>query len=401
MVIRGKDLEGVAAARLPAPPLGGLSGPPGSLPMLQLSLAEQQERALMACGVRFKDAPPTKGLVALREDAFVTEGTVQALLDAAGDHDLVVRIGGRSGALAAELGLSAPDEPLLAWLAGGGEASPQRLADAEVLEVDPEERLIEMPVPRSQFGVDVIELPLSERLLLPCGHWLQLLWANLLGMVPFLWRGLAGRNIAEAAWTLSLAALRAGSIRPERVAAKLGRRGKNCRIHPSAVVEGCWLGDEVQIGANAVVRGAVLGDGAAVEDLAMVEFSVMAPGARVQRQGMLKFSVAGPDASIGGVMQLGVLDRNAAVKRGALMMDMAFGQQIRVRHRDTLCAAPLGLAGVCVGKDTLVGAGVQIAGGRAVPAGLQLVVGSNVVVRIPDDLDGQRFVVKDGTLEAT
>lgn len=401
MVIRGRDLDGVSAVRLPAPPLDGLSGPPGALPMLQLTLAEQQERALIECGVRFKDAPPTRGQVALREDVFITPKTVQALLDVAEGKDLVARIGGRSGALAAELGLSTPDEPLLAWLAGGGEATAERLAAAAVVELDPEERLIEMPVPRSQFGVDVIELPLTERLLLPCGHWLQLLWANLLGMVPFLWRGLAGRNVAEAAWTLSLAAIRAGSVRPERVAAKLGRRGKNCRIHPSAVVEGCWLGDEVQIGANAVVRGAVLGDGAAVEDLAMVEFSVMAPGARVQRQGMLKFSVAGPDASIGGVMQLGVLDQGAAVKRGALMMDMAFGQQIRVRHRGVLCAAPLGLAGVCVGKGTLIGAGVQVAGGRAVPAGLQIAVGSNVLVRIPDDLTAQRFAVKNGTLEET
>jgi hypothetical protein len=399
VVIRGRDLDGVAAAWLPAPPLDGLSGLPGALPLLQLTLAEQQERALIQSGVRFKDAPPTRGFVALREDAYVTEKTIGALLADAGNEDLVARIGGRSGGLAANIALSTPDEPLLAWLAGGGPITPERLAAARIVELDPEERLIELPVPRAQFGADMIELPLTERLLLPCGHWMQLLWANLLGMAPFLWRSLAGRNAAEVVWTLGLAAARTGSVRPERIAARLGRRGRGCRVHPSAVVEGCWLGDDVQIGAGAVVRGCVMGDGAAVEDLALVEFSVLGAGARVQRQGMLKFSVAHTDSSIGGVMQLGVLDRGAAVKRGALMMDMAFGQQVRVRHRGVLTAAPLGLAGVCVGKDTLVGAGVQIAGGRAVPAGVQITADANVLVRIPDPLPGEKLVVRGGTLE--
>ena len=64
----------------------------------------------------------------------------------------------------------------------------------------------------------------------------------------------------------------------------------NCRIHPTAVVEGCWLGDDVDIGANAVVRASVLADGAAVEELAMVEGCVFGPGARAQRHAMVKYA---------------------------------------------------------------------------------------------------------------
>lgn len=398
MVILGKELEGVSATRLPAPPLDGLSGAPGGLPLLQLTLAEQQERALMEAGVRFGDAPPSRGWVVVREDAYFTGKTVAAFLEQVGDEDAVAQLGGRSGGLAADIGLSAPDEPLLAWLAGGGEVTDARLAAARRIELDPEERLIELPVPADQFGADVLELPLTERLLLPCGHWLQLLWANLLGMVPFLWRTLAGRNVAEVVWTIGLAVLRTGSTRPERVAARLGRRGKGCKIHPSAVVEGCWLGDGVEIGASAVVRGCVLGDGAVVEDLAMAEFSVLAPGARVQRQAMLKFSLACARASLGGVMQLGVLGEGAAVKRASQMMDMTFGQQVRVRHRGALVAAPLGLAGVCVGARTLIGAGVQVAAGRTVPPDLHIVADANLVVRIPETIDAKRYTPRGGLL---
>lgn len=406
MVGRPTDAEGVGAVRFPAPPLEGVSGAVGALPWMHLTLAERQERALLECGVRFSAEPPARAWLALREDAAIAAATVRDFLAAVATHggggsrDLVARLGGRSGGLAEEIALAAPGEPLLAWLpvSGGQEITAERLQAAEVVTLDPQERMLDVPVPPEQFGASILELPLTERLLLPCHHWLQLLWVNLLGMPPFLWRELAGRNVVEVAWRATVAAVRAGSLHPMQIGAKLGRQGRGCRIHPSAVVEGSWLGDHVQIGANAVVRGCVLGDGSVVEDLALAEFSVMAAGARIQRQAMLKLSVAAPRASMGGVMQLGVLDQDAAVKRGALMMDMAFGQQLRVRHRGQLVEAPLGLAGVCVGARTLVGAGVKVAGGRALPPDLQIVGEADLVTRIPDGLAG-RVLARQGSLE--
>ena len=131
----------------------------------------------------------------------------------------------------------------------------------------------------------------------------------------------------------------------------------------------------------------------------MVEFSVMAPVARVQRQGMLKFSVLRQRAAHAGVMQLGVLDRGAAVKRGAFLMDMALGQQVKLKVGERLLTAPLGMAGVCVGRDAIVGLGVNVAGGRAIPPGLQITSESDVLIRIPRGLSG-RVVVRNGTLES-
>ncbi len=398
MVGRRDDLW---AWRFPAPAPGGLAGAPGEVPWLSLPLAEQQERALLEFGVAMAEpgeGRQTRGYVLLREDAAVAPVAVQDLLAAAGGEDFVWRTGGRSGGLAEEIALG-DDGPLLVYLAPGGEITPERIAAAPVREFDPQERMLELPLPRSQFGIDLLELPLTERLVLPTGHWNQLLWANLLGMPSFLWRTLAGRNFVEIGWRALWAALRARSVSPLRIGAQLGRRGKGCRIHPSAVVEGCWLGEGVEIGANAVVRGCVLGDGAAIEDLAMVEFSVMAPASRVQRQGMLKFSVLRQRAALAGVMQLGVLDRGAAVKRGAYLMDMAFGQQVKLQVGDRLLPAPLGMAGVCVGADTLIGVGVKVAGGRYLPPNLQITADADVLVRIPEGLSG-RVVVRGGSLEA-
>ena len=140
---------------------------------------------------------------------------------------------------------------------------------------------------------------------MPTWHWLQLIWANLLGLGPVLVAWIDGTKHRRGAVQGIWAVLRARSLPRLRVGAKLGRRGKRCRIHPSAVVEGCWLEDDVEIGANAVVRGCVIGHGVVIEDLAMVEFSVLDAGAQVQRQAMVKFSTLSRGAAVGGLMQLG------------------------------------------------------------------------------------------------
>ena len=208
-----------------------------------------------------------------------------------------------------------------------------------------------------------------------------------------------GRNIIEVFFNGLFAVLRSLSLRPHRVGAKLGRRGKGCRIHSSAVVEGCWLGDGVEIGAHAVVRGSVLGNGAVVEDLAMVEFSVLDVGARVQRQAMVKFSTLGPSSAVGGLMQLGVLDKHAALKRTGVLMDVSFGQGVSVLAKGEPHAAPLAMAGCCVGEKSTVGAGVRVAAGRCIPAELAVVSGpSSTVIKVPDGLKGLAMVV-DGSLE--
>jgi len=385
-------------------PLEGLAGLPGELPWLGLPLRERQERAFLERrlsvhpAVVGRDPDPAPGpRLLVREDVALGAATADdaAAMGQRLGRDLSFRLSGRSGAFAEDIALGR-DEPLLVYL-HEGIPTLERIQAAEVALLDPRERLVEVPVP-GEAGVALVELPLTERLLLPAGHWLQLLWANLLGLAPFLWRGLAGRNVVEAAFHLGWAVLHAGSLHPPTIATVLGRRGRGTRVHPRAVVEGCWLGDGVEIGAGAVVRGCVIADGALIEEQALVEFSILAAGARIQRQALVKLSVVGVRASVGGLVQLGVIDREAQVKVGAHLMDMAVDQGVRVQVGDRLAEAPLGLAGVCVGAGTLVGSGVRVAPGRALPAGLAILPPpETVLVRIPRDLQGT-VCVRDGTL---
>lgn len=394
--------SGMVAGRFDAAePLEGLAGPATERVWLGRSLGERVEWAFLEAGVDFRDAdqlPESCGRFLVRSDVVITRDAVAAFADAVGTEDARWAVEGRLANFLADLSFG-DDGPWLVYLAPGGPVTPERIANAAPLVIDAKERLLEFPLSEEHHGASMVELPISDRLVMPTRHWLQLLWANLLSLGPYLWRNLMGKNIVEMFFRGIWASLRAGSIKPHRVGAQLGRTGKRCRIHPTAVVEGCWLGDDVEIGANAVVRGSVIGSGAMIEDLAMVEFTVMGPGSRVQRQAMVKYSVLGPRSAAGGLMQLGVLDRAAALKRTGVLMDVSFGQGVRVTSGDRMYAAPLNMAGVCVGVESTVGAGVSIAAGRVIPPGVRIAPSADsMVTRIPGDLEGV-VTVKNGSLE--
>lgn len=276
-------------------------------------------------------------------------------------RDVRFRLGGRIGALVDQLAWGAGAEGVIYLRPGGEAVGPARLAAAEVVALDPAERLL-------PGGLDGAEgLPVSDRLMLPVRHWLQLLWANLLGLGPALWGALVGRSAPLIVLRTLRALIRARSFSAPRLAWGFTRLDRGAWIHPSAVVEGCWLGEGARVGAGAVLRGCVLGAGVRVEEQALIEGVVAAPGAVVQRQAMLKFGVLGPGAAMGGVTQLSVLGAGAALKLGSYGMDQGLGRAVRVQVGQALYDAPMGLAGICLGAGALVGSGVHVAPGRVIP----------------------------------
>lgn len=208
-----------------------------------------------------------------------------------------------------------------------------------------------------------IELRVADAWVFQVDHWSDLLWANLLALGPYLWARLA--TPAALAWAVT----RRWTLRPELLAGALVERD-GAFVHPSATVEFSVLCAGARVGAGAVVRGAVLGPGACVEELAMVEACVIGEGARIQRQAMAKFSVIEGGAAHAGVIQLGVLGAGAEVRQGAVLFDQSLGEPVRVRRGGQLVAAPHGMAGVCIGPGSVIGQGVRVAAGRAVPGGI-------------------------------
>ncbi len=381
--------------------VAGLGCAPGDALFLGLTVGERRERAFMLAGVRPGPDDPSRERVVLAGDVVVMHATIQAILDLGRQRReaVSVRPGGELGRFLQEAELGRRGF-MAAYIPPGQPCDAKVLDSLPITELPVQERLLDMPVHHTQFGADMLQVPISDAMLFPVGHWLQLLWANLLGMGPFLWRELVGRTFPQVVWNVAWAFMGARSIDPYRIGSRLKKRGKGCRIHSSAVVEGCWLGDGVEIGANAVVRGCVLADGARVEELAVVDFSVLGKQALVQRQALVRFCLLDRGCACAGQMQLGVLGPDGAIKHGATLMDINYTQGVRVRAGDGLFRAPLGIAGVCVGPRTIVGSGIKVASGRTLPPDLiVLPTPQTILSRLPDKARKGTYHVKNGGLE--
>jgi len=168
----------------------------------------------------------------------------------------------------------------------------------------------------------------------------------------------------RGALTLIWAVIRAMSINPFKVLSKLNERGRGCRIHPRAVVEGCRLGDNVEVDAGAVLRGCFVGDGVKIGANTISEFSVFGDGSRLTRQGGASLSVIYPNTSIGGYLQLSLAGEGVTTKLWSAGYDMKVGAPVCVKTPHGLAAVDIGYQGVCLGHRVFVGSGVWIAPGR-------------------------------------
>lgn len=365
-----------------------LNSNPQELPILGKSLKEVQDWAVRLSAGQWSDSDEAQ--LWIRDDVYVTHQAIYAFLEVAKSQEKVVswRAEGLVGGFVEEISLE-DSTPMMIWSPTKTQWNDVWLQDAVTVEVEVTAHTISMPVPQADMEYDIIQLPITDAVVMPMRHWSQTLWANLLGLAPYLWRELVGHSPVQMVLRLGWAYMRGWSKDPRVLMRYLNRVGKNSFVHPSAVVEASIIGDNVTIGANAVVRGSVVRDNARVEDLALVEGAIVSSGSVVQRQAMVKYAVLETNASVAGVVQLGVVGRNASVKRGGYLMDMNFANGVRVSKNGTLIDAPLGMIGSCVCSDTTIGLGVAIAAGRWVPANLTIVdQPQNVVSKIPEGLSG-------------
>lgn len=365
-----------------------LTSNPQELPILGKPLQEVQDWAVRLSAGQWSSNEEAQ--LWIRDDVYVTHQAIYAFLEVAKGQEKVVswRADGLVGGFVEEIAFE-DNTPMMIWSPTMSSWQDVWLQEASVLEIEVTAHTIAMPAPQADMEYDLIQLPITDAVVMPMRHWSQTLWANLLGLAPYLWRELVGASPVQMIFRLGWAYLQGWSKDPRVLMRYLNRVGKNTFVHPSAIIEASIIGDNVIIGANAVVRGSIVRDNARIEDLALVEGSVLSYGAVVQRQAMVKYAVLEAKSSVAGVVQLGVVGENASVKRGGYLMDMNFANGVRVSKNGTLVDAPLGMIGSCICSDTTVGLGVAIAAGRWVPPNLTIVdQPQNVVSKIPDGLSG-------------
>jgi hypothetical protein len=148
----------------------------------------------------------------------------------------------------------------------------------------------------------------------------------------------------------------------------LNRKGKNCNIHPSAVVEGCILGDNVIVGANAVLRLSIIGSDTHISDSAVVTYSVIGERNYVSALNQLSFCLTYEDVfTIHGPYQFSVFGRSTAVF-ATINCDIRLDEKtISIETSNGVLDSEQHLLGIAYGHGSKVGASNIIASGRLVP----------------------------------
>lgn len=149
--------------------------------------------------------------------------------------------------------------------------------------------------------------------------------------------------------------------------------GKNCKIHPTAVIEGCEIGDNVIIAAHAVVRMSIIGDNTYIGDTAVVTFSVLGKNNYVVTGNHVQFCLTYESVfTIHGPYQFSVFGRNTAVF-ATINCDIRLdGKTISIPTEMGVLDSNQYLLGIAYGHNCKIGGSNIIAAGRIVPNGAVL-----------------------------
>ena len=276
-----------------------------------------------------------------------------------------------------------------------------RIEDARPLEIEYKDRVQELPLPTAITGLEKWEHPITSSVCLHVNHWIHVLQINLLS-IQIRWIDTVMTRPIWVAWTLVKSIFGKPRNFRSRIARRANRIGKNVKIHHSAIVEGCIIGDNVEIGAQALVRGSIISEGAILQERVNVAFSVIGPKSFVSKHSVVHAcaSFENADMCMRG-MQFCLVGRKAALTTRATPIDLAPGKKIRVEVDGEYIPINMPMLGTCFGHDVFIGADVYTAPGRVIPNGIKVISDtSKILAHIPPSVEaGKTYVVRNSSLE--
>ena len=296
----------------------------------------------------------------------------------------------------------------------------QPIENAEPVIIRLKEMIWSQPVPPNMFGKRTIDIPITTSIAFHVTHWVTLLWANQMGILVKWVERITNHRIWTA-WKLlkALVLFLAGGIaqlaRYESLSTAFGwsslklalfksfnKVGRNCEIHPDAIVQFCLIGDNVKIGPQSYVFGSIIGDGVIIEEKTKITLTSLAPGCYVSQLTVLNGVATYPDGDvcIDG-MQFCLSGRKVKLTGLARPLDIRTDGPIKVPYKGKPTAIGQEILGSCFGHDCFIGPDVYIAPGREIPNGTVIIQPpGHVLFRVPPDITpGMPMVVEDGTLK--
>ena len=257
------------------------------------------------------------------------------------------------------------------------------------------ELLPTVALPRSLLSQPTGQMtwPLTSTVVMRLRHWVHLLRAS--HLAPQVW--LAERALASPVQSAlrGLLGLRFSAAACEAAWRRaFVFRGRRCQIHPSAIIEGSVIGDDVSIGPGAVVLNSIIGDGSRLEQRTHVSQCTLGRRTFMSLNSSMQACVTFDDAdACANNLQACVVGTGAGLTSFARGLDTTLhddgrpGGPVRVRDGDVLRSVGELPCGVCFGPGSYVGAGVTLAAGRVVGHGVRIVVGAGGIITRSADVD--------------
>jgi carbonic anhydrase/acetyltransferase-like protein (isoleucine patch superfamily) len=168
--------------------------------------------------------------------------------------------------------------------------------------------------------------------------------------------------------------------------------GKRTRIHPTAILEGCVVGDDVVIGPFAYLRCSVIGNRAVIREKSTLTAAFVGEGAFVMG-GDVANSYVGPETAIFAPALYNVVFGERGLLGGAGgFADFLVGSGTIVANiAGEKVPSNLPFLGSAVGDDCFVGTNMIFAPGQTIPDGTK--VFDNGLVKFLPTMHGGAYVV--------
>jgi len=169
---------------------------------------------------------------------------------------------------------------------------------------------------------------------------------------------------------------------------KMNQIGKNCDIHPTAVIEGSVIGDNVRIGAMSYVQFSHIGDEADIGNGACVFSSVIGAQTQLVTREWVSMCVVYPNVFFAPrFIQFALVGRDAQVYPSMYTDYRLDGKPLMAPRDGTLADIGIPFMGPIIGHRAKVAGGLILAPCRMIPNGVTVYPNAqSVVAKIPEGL---------------
>ena len=166
---------------------------------------------------------------------------------------------------------------------------------------------------------------------------------------------------------------------------RMNRFGNNCKIHPTAIIEGSVLGDNVIVEANAIVRLSTVGSDCHISDNVVVINSVLGEKTHIANCNYITSCLTYDEVFlIHGPYQFSIFGSKSACF-AVINCDIRMDQEnIKIPTTYRVIDSNQPLLGVAYGHNSKTAGGNIIAAGRIVPNNLHILPPDNIILNFKD-----------------